>query len=64
MFNFINIYSFIPVSRYGPQCTALPGAYNAVKTALMIILAWKHGQRVHILSHKNLTLIQVINQEN
>ena len=37
MFNFIDIYSFIPVGGCvgkGPHCTTLTGAYNAVKTGL------------------------------
>jgi hypothetical protein len=35
MFNFIDIYSFIPVSGcvgIGPSALLYPGAYNAVKT--------------------------------
>jgi hypothetical protein len=37
MFNFIEIYSFIPVSGYvdrGPSALLWPGAYCAVKMAL------------------------------
>ena len=37
MLNFINIYSFIPVSGcvgMGPSALLCPGVYNAVKTAL------------------------------
>ena len=39
MFNFINIYSFIPVSGcvdMGPSAMLCQGAYNAVKIALNI----------------------------
>ena len=40
MFNFIDIYSFIPVSScvdMGPRVLFCPGAYNIVKMALNII---------------------------
>jgi len=40
MFNFIDIYSFIPVRDcvgMGPSALLFPGAYNAVKTALIKI---------------------------
>jgi hypothetical protein len=36
MFNFIDIYSFIPVSGcvdMGPSALLFPGVYNAIKTA-------------------------------
>ena len=39
MFNFIDIYSFIPVSgcvSSGPIALLCPGGYNAVKTALVL----------------------------
>ena len=40
MFNFIDIYSFIPVSScevIGPIVMPCPGAYDAVKTALTVL---------------------------
>ena len=38
MFSFIDIYNFIPVSGrvgMGPSALLCPGAYDAVKTALL-----------------------------
>ena len=38
MFNFIDMYSFIPVSgRVGPSALLCPVAYDAVKTALTVM---------------------------
>jgi len=45
MFNFIDIYSFIPVSgcvSRTPSALLFPGAYNAVKTPLEPMLGGFH----------------------
>ena len=42
MFNFIEIYSFIPASGWvemGHCALLFPGVYNAVKTAMLTLLA-------------------------
>ena len=44
MFNFIYIYSFIPMSGcvgIGPSALLFPGARDAVKTALLLLLLSK-----------------------
>ena len=44
MFNFIYIYSFIPMSGcvcMGPSALLFPGARDAVKTAMLLLLLSK-----------------------
>ena len=44
MFNFIYIYSFVPMSGcvgIGPSALLFPGARDAVKTALLLLLSSK-----------------------
>ena len=56
MFNFIDIYSFIPVSvsvGRGPSTLLWPGTYNAVKTALVIRRLKSNKDRQHNGKNKN-----------
>ena len=63
MFNVIhhsNFYFWEWLCRYGMQCTALPGAYNADKTALGRIYVYITPSVSQSPSHMAATCLEII----
>ena len=57
MFNFIDIYNFIPVSGcvcMGPSALLFPGAYNAVKMDLQIVFG--RSSKYLLLTRRDVTV--------